>query len=536
MSSLQIPGSSANHASQASFTSISQGIITESKSTPLTQDNRAYINSSRVLIAAEEQEKTRVYGVLVANIKSCHNLQYSDRFPSHDVNIYVRISTRGLYKRTKVTPANWGNPVWNDIKHFPVTLLSNPKHPFNLIRFEIVAFCSQNISDHKVIGSIAFHSHDVVKASPSIDTFDLFDQHEAVGTIDLELAFSYGMFGYGYSDQLKEEGRPPEELVAHSLFPRIMPPTERRDGTSNLLLPMTVPHPRFIPFSSQVKIGYGKDFASMIQKLQDKEVYPEDLMRSMTRFKTLKDQLNGISDKMQRLNFLRNQILEVQKSSETTPVNPKLSSMTSEVHGTKSYARFVRPAKLSGEEFEKDRSSSLGDIGMVSFDDKPQPISERSSEKSSSQVNLRDPDPKIVIGREDMQTPVSEREGEVSRASVADAETCTDEVRSYMETDEQDGGRKEKEDVEVSGESGKPVQKDDSASDRNQSPSGVHVIEDGCDKRPSSSVTQVLCDTTSEHVASETEEIALDSSSGNNEAVELAESRPRTAEKGSGNE
>eukprot|EP01135_Chromosphaera_perkinsii_P011623 Nk52_evm6s2462 gene=Nk52_evmTU6s2462 len=431
MSGLHVPALNAAHAS---IQSISQGLVSENKASPLTAVHTNYVNSSKVLMAAEEQERARINGVLVVNIKCCNNLKYNTKFHSRDVNIYLRISTRGMFKRTKVSSANGGNPVWNDIKHFPLALLSNPKHPFNLIRFEVVGFCSKNISDHKVIGSVAFHAHDIVKSSPAIDNFDLFDQHEAVGTVDLELAFAYGVFGYGYSDQLKEEGRAPEELLTHSLFPRIMPSPERRDVTSNLLLPMTVAHPSFIPFNSKVKIGYGKDFARMVQKLQEDTFYPEEMMRSMTKFRSLKDHLNGLTDRMDRLNFLRNEILSVQKSSEATPINPKYD-MTSPSHGPKSYSRFVRPAKMGDTEnsYHLDRASSV--LGDMCVYDKPQPISERSSEKSNSQVNIWSSRVENEVHNEGDVPPIVDLRLSVSNNEEEKADADTDSYNNVSTTD-----------------------------------------------------------------------------------------------------
>ncbi len=38
--------------------------------------------------------------------------------------------------------------------------------------------------------------------SPIFGSYDLWNNELFVGTIDLEITFNYGMFGYGYSNQV----------------------------------------------------------------------------------------------------------------------------------------------------------------------------------------------------------------------------------------------------------------------------------------------------------------------------------------------
>ncbi len=66
-----------------------------------------------------------------------------------------------------------------------------------------------------------------------------------VGQLQLELAFNYGLYGYGHSPQLSDaigsfEQLPAELRVRHSLYPRVHPPDDRTDGASSTLIPPAV--------------------------------------------------------------------------------------------------------------------------------------------------------------------------------------------------------------------------------------------------------------------------------------------------------
>jgi len=41
--------------------------------------------------------------------------------------------------------------------------------------------------------------------SPILGSYDIWNNELFVGTIDLEITYNYGMFGYGYSNQVKKK-------------------------------------------------------------------------------------------------------------------------------------------------------------------------------------------------------------------------------------------------------------------------------------------------------------------------------------------
>jgi hypothetical protein len=73
----------------------------------------------------------------------------------------------------------------------------------------------------------------------------MYSNMTRVGQLQLELAFNYGLYGYGHSPQLSDamgsfEQLPPELRVRHSLYPRVQPPDDRTDFASATLIPPAV--------------------------------------------------------------------------------------------------------------------------------------------------------------------------------------------------------------------------------------------------------------------------------------------------------
>ncbi|CAB4010900.1 Hypothetical predicted protein, partial [Paramuricea clavata] len=68
--------------------------------------------------------------------------------------------------------------------------------------FSVLGYNHENENKHKLIGKVAFHVHKLVKIGWSMDKYELTNRKkQKIGTAELEFAFSYGLFGYGFSDQ-----------------------------------------------------------------------------------------------------------------------------------------------------------------------------------------------------------------------------------------------------------------------------------------------------------------------------------------------
>ena len=92
--------------------------------------------------------------------------------------------------------------IWNEMKHFPVMVVSDYRHPFNCVKLQIFGFSLDDSEIANEIGSISFHLHDLVKATPIRSNFDIWNKSAHIGDMDLEMTFNYGALGYGYSSQV----------------------------------------------------------------------------------------------------------------------------------------------------------------------------------------------------------------------------------------------------------------------------------------------------------------------------------------------
>ncbi|KAJ3069584.1 hypothetical protein HDU98_007355 [Podochytrium sp. JEL0797] len=165
---------------------------------------------------------------------------------------YCTITIRNLVKRTQVTPAEGGILKWDQVKHFPIQIVRNRRHPYNLIKVELFGYAPNSTSDIVMIGAVSFHLHDILRANPIAGTYDLWNDNIQVGDIDLEFTHSYGSFGYGVSPQLKEDDMKPDEIINYSLFPRIIPSDRRKRELDNpVMVACAVPHPPFIDFKEK---------------------------------------------------------------------------------------------------------------------------------------------------------------------------------------------------------------------------------------------------------------------------------------------
>lgn len=103
----------------------------------------------------------------------------------------------------------------------------------------------------------------------------MYDGMFLVGDIELELTFNYGLFGYGYSYQIKQaQGLKPEDQIQYSLLPRINPPPDQCDQQEPVLISQAVPHPSFIPFKDKAYLSYGKDVIKDLEELESHLYHP----------------------------------------------------------------------------------------------------------------------------------------------------------------------------------------------------------------------------------------------------------------------
>ncbi|KAJ1508271.1 Hyaluronan and proteoglycan link protein 1, partial [Coelomomyces lativittatus] len=209
-------------------------------------------------LLGENEIRAEINGVLTFRIVKMILLEL-ERGPVLKQSCYCSISVVNLTKNTHVASKDAGCVTWNQTKHFSVQIPVNRRHPFNLVKLQFFEVPSANPSCARRIGLVSLHLHDIISASPVSGIFEVWDENHLIGDVALEITFNYGVFGYGYATQLKEEKRSTDEMIMYSLFPRINPGEDQLDPDTGVLNIQSTPHPSYIPFKEKVYLSYGKE-------------------------------------------------------------------------------------------------------------------------------------------------------------------------------------------------------------------------------------------------------------------------------------
>ncbi|XP_059427648.1 cation channel sperm-associated targeting subunit tau-like isoform X3 [Carassius carassius] len=161
-------------------------------------------------------------GVLTVHIKDCKV------FPNIYFQFFLRISVGGKEKCTKLQSnkdARAGKAdfslCFDEWKYFSIQIPeqnSSAVNP-NQIMVELLFF-EPAARDPKPMGSAFFNVLKVLNESIVSHQFNVMLNKQVVCKLDVEMAITYGSFGYGHSHQVKHPERTVEEQVEKSLFPR----------------------------------------------------------------------------------------------------------------------------------------------------------------------------------------------------------------------------------------------------------------------------------------------------------------------------
>jgi len=99
-------------------------------------------------LLAEEDTRPIIYGVLSFRIIEARKITASQEASKELLNTYCKISVQDLSKRTKVAANVGGRSVWNQVKHFPVQISRNRRHPNNLVRLQVCSPLSPSSPTH----------------------------------------------------------------------------------------------------------------------------------------------------------------------------------------------------------------------------------------------------------------------------------------------------------------------------------------------------------------------------------------------------
>ena len=171
-----------------------------------------------------------------------------------------------------------------------------------------------------------------------------------MGELRLALTFTYGLYGYGYSPQLRPlaASATPEDFVSRSLTPRINPPPERTEGVRAVLVPRATPHPTVAMLPTEAYLSSGVEFAAVLREMaeEDRRRFPL-LQQAMSKLPRLRSELAGQSSRAGRLGWLRARVegLGATDNAHLTTIEHRFDTMT---HAPRSYLDFVEPSGGTG--------------------------------------------------------------------------------------------------------------------------------------------------------------------------------------------
>ncbi|ORX53355.1 hypothetical protein BCR36DRAFT_411131 [Piromyces finnis] len=232
---------------------------------------------------ASEDIRPSLNGVVSVTIRTLNLSDITNmNYMINDINnVYAILKLRTLSTRTKIIINDANTLSFNQTAHFPASVIKNKRHPYNLLSINVFGF-DMDIKESKKIGNVYFHLHDIISMSPIFGSYDIWNNELFVGTIDLEITFNYGTFGYGYSNQLNEHLSDPVEMCTYSLFPRINPSEGLSRQTDNIISLTATTHPNFIPFNCKVLLSYGLDIHPIIKNNKSLTYYPKKIEKILS--------------------------------------------------------------------------------------------------------------------------------------------------------------------------------------------------------------------------------------------------------------
>ncbi|XP_067948630.1 cation channel sperm-associated targeting subunit tau-like [Watersipora subatra] len=290
-------------------------------------------------------------GVLAMHIKRCKALKvqdgskaFSKRLP---VSLYFKMMVGEIVKITSVNDVRCSNDVGvmiDDLKHFLVVINNKLDDDSNKVRLMLMGFQGNN--KHKKLGEKEIHLFNIIRNLFIVETLELAKNAHVMGEVDVEMAFSYGCFGYGYSSQLESKTHTPAEQISQSLFFRAEPPFDRVHDTRDVMTAIPVPHPPFIDWSVQVDMAMSnRDYMTssiadlMAGKDKGTAEYPL-LKQHMKRLPGMQRRYSSLTKRSQRLMFLQSLV--------TSKISPELE----ENHDEFLFAKDVTVKQLSADVLE----------------------------------------------------------------------------------------------------------------------------------------------------------------------------------------
>ena len=184
-------------------------------------------------------------GVLGVCIKRAFNIDLSN-VPSGSNSIkwnylIVKLQLNNIRRESKAFKIDFlkNECLFDDLKHLQVKVDTDKNNIKNQLMIELllIGYDTKNTEKcSKTIGNHYINIVDLIRVGTIDTTFEMKHYFKTKCSyacmLNLEFSFAYGLFGYGYSNQLKPIKdfycfETPAEFLAHSMFQRVEPPEFR---------------------------------------------------------------------------------------------------------------------------------------------------------------------------------------------------------------------------------------------------------------------------------------------------------------------
>ncbi|XP_033631407.1 C2 calcium-dependent domain-containing protein 6-like [Asterias rubens] len=251
--------------------------------------------------------------VLSVHTKLLKNLDNNLIESTDDPELYIRIKVGSFIKSTATVIVEKDEKiVLDDLKHFSIKVSRKRSDPSNEVRFDLVLVESPHV--HRIVGHKDMHLYDIIKSLYVAGSHDLQYRHKTIAVLDLEMCFTYGIFGYGCCHQLKNRQKKISDIVSHSLLLRVEPPDNRcQPNAGHVMTSMPIGHPDFINFTVKSDLGSSTTSASNTPgvfsglKMQEPVVLTRTMRKRLNRIQT---DFSQLGNRVQRKRFLERLILQ----------------------------------------------------------------------------------------------------------------------------------------------------------------------------------------------------------------------------------
>ncbi|XP_055494344.1 uncharacterized protein LOC129698924 [Leucoraja erinacea] len=205
---------------------------------------------------------------------------------------------------------------FEEVKYFIAQIPKQKNDERNKIAVELVGV--ERFSDaQRLLGQTYLHLIDIIKKGSVSETCELGIKNLRVCNLDMSIDFSYGHFGYGYSNQLRQVEKDKSGINENSLFLRIPPLENRKDEVNNVITYQTMPYPMFLPEELQVSVGgLGRERERETVAAESSEYFTKvprrvlQLMKTRKRLDLLRNEYDKKKTQEQRIEFLEQLILK----------------------------------------------------------------------------------------------------------------------------------------------------------------------------------------------------------------------------------